>query len=331
MPHEVVFLSDQDVREMLTMSDAIVAVEGDFNRQAVPESMIYGVPLAYSTDDRKLGYRSRIKSAIIRDLPVAGVRVTGFKIDQNGVGTGGERAATRYIILSDPVTSSPIAIIDEHSSFSKRTSAAVCVAAKYLARPESAVIGIVGVGNIGQTILMGLHGLFKIREVKATSLRPQSRQKFAQEMSGSLGVPVKAVDSYEDACRGADIIVVGTSSHEPFLRYDWLGDGVFLAVVGEHEAMNDVYAKCDRFFVDYNPASEKHPAHIQQAIEAGAIGPETITGQIWEVVAGRKPGRRNAKEKVLIATVGLTTQDISIAYQLYLRAQAEGRGLRLPF
>ena len=103
--------------------------------------MIYGVPLAYSTDDRKLGYRSRLKSAIIRDLPVAGVRVTGFKIDQNGIGTGGGRDATRYIILSDPVTSSPLAIIDEHSSFPKRTSAAVCVAAKYLARPESAIGG----------------------------------------------------------------------------------------------------------------------------------------------------------------------------------------------
>ena len=136
MPHEVVFLSDHDVSDMVTMADAMTAVEEDFNRQAVPGSMIYGVPLAYSTDDRKLGYRSRLKSAIIRDLPVAGVRVAGFKIDQNGVGTGGGREATRYIILSDPETSSPLAIIDEHSIFPKRTSAAVCVAAKYLARPE---------------------------------------------------------------------------------------------------------------------------------------------------------------------------------------------------
>ncbi|MDB5601978.1 MAG: ornithine cyclodeaminase [Xanthobacteraceae bacterium] len=331
MPHEVVFLSDQDVSGMFTMADAMVAVEDDFKRQGVPESMIYGVPLSYVTEDRKLGYRSRIKSAIIRDLPVAGVRVTGFNIDQNGVGTGGERAATRYIILSDPVTSSPIAIIDEHSSFSKRTGASVCVAAKYLARPESATVGIIGVGNVGQAALQGLHALFNISDVKATSLRPQSREKFAHEMSHTLGLRVRAVDSYEEACRGADIIVVGTSSPEPFLHYDWLEEGVFLAVVGEHEAMNDVYVKCDRFFVDYNPASEKHPAHIQHAVDAGAIGTEDITGQLWEVIAGRKPGRRNAKEKVLVASVGLTTQDISIAYQLYMRAKAEGLGMRLPF
>jgi ornithine cyclodeaminase/alanine dehydrogenase-like protein (mu-crystallin family) len=331
MPHEVVFLSDHDVSDMVTMADAMTAVEEDFKRQAVPGSMTYGVPLAYSTDDRKLGYRSRLKSAIIRDLSVAGVRVTGFKIDQNGIGTGGGREATRYIILSDPATSSPLAIIDEHSIFPKRTSAAVCVAAKYLARPESATVGIVGVGNIGQTALLGLQGIFRIREVKATSLRPASRQKFAQDMSARLGLSVRAVDSYEEACRGADIIVVGTSSPQPFLRHDWLGEGVFLAVVGEHEAMDDVYAKCDRFFVDYNPATEKHPAHIQHAVESGAVGPSSIAGQIWEVVAGRKPGRQNPQEKILVATVGLTTQDISIAYRVYLRAKAEGRGLRLPF
>ena len=72
MPHEVVFLSDRDVRELITMPLAMRAVEDDFKRQADPESMIYGVPLAYETDDRKLGFRWRVKNAIIRDLPSPG-------------------------------------------------------------------------------------------------------------------------------------------------------------------------------------------------------------------------------------------------------------------
>jgi ornithine cyclodeaminase/alanine dehydrogenase-like protein (mu-crystallin family) len=316
---------------MVTMSEAIEAVEQDFKRQAVPGSMIFGVPLAYTTEDRQLGFRSRLKSAIIRDLPVAGVRVTGFKITPDGIGTGGGREATRYIILSDPATSSPLAIIDEHSTFPKRTSAAICVAGKYLARKESAVLGLIGVGNIGQTALLGFKDLFPIREVKVTSMRPESRRKFAEEMSKELNLPVTPVDSAEEACQGADIIVAGTASQKPFIRYDWLADGAFLAVVGEHEATHEVYEKCDALYVDYNPETEKHPAHIQEAIDAGAIGPNTITGQIWEVVAGKKLGRRNAKDKILVSTVGLTTQDIAIAYHVYLQAKKEGRGLRLPF
>lgn len=331
MAHEVLFLSDADIRDMLTMADAIAAVEADFKRQAVPGSMTYGVPLAYVTEDRTLGFRSRIKTAIIRDLPVAGVRVTGFKIDDKGIGTGGQRAATRFIVLSDPETSSPLAIVDERSSFPKRTSAAVCVAAKYLARPDSARVGIIGVGNVGTAALTGMSQLFRIEDVAVTSLRPQSRDAFARQMAETLGLRVTAVDSYEEVCRSSDIIVAATSSSRPFLDFRWLKEGVFLAVVGEHEAMDEVYAECDRFFVDYDPEHERHPAHIQRAVEAGAIGPDTIDGQIWEVVAGRKPGRRTARERILVATVGLTTQDIAIAHQLYLRAKAEGRGLRLPF
>jgi ornithine cyclodeaminase/alanine dehydrogenase-like protein (mu-crystallin family) len=331
MTQSVLFLSDDDVRDMLTMSDAITAVEADFKRQAVPGSMTIGVPLAYVTEDRQLGFRSRIKSAIIRDLPVAGVRVTGFNVDPRGVGTGGDRAATRFIVLSDPVTSSPLAIIDERSSFAKRTSAAICVAAKYLARPESVRVGIIGVGNVGQTVLIGLHELFRIEEVKVTSLRVQSRTRFAAEMGERLGLRVTAADNHEQVCRDSDIIVAATPSPEPFLRFEWLAEGAFLAVVGEHEAMHDVYARCDRFFIDYDPERERHPAHIQQAVDRGAIGPGTMSGQIWEVVSGLKAGRSSARDRILVATVGLTTQDIAIAYQLYRRAAAEGGGIRLPY
>lgn len=331
MSHEVVFLSDADVRNMLTISAAIEAVEADFKRQAVPESMIYGVPLAYATDDLKLGFRWRLKTAIIRDFPIAGMRVTGYKIDENGIGSGGEREATRYIILSDPETASPLAIIDEHSSFGMRTSAAVCVAAKYLARPDSKVAAIIGVGNVGRNALDGLQELFNLDGVRVMSARSESRNKFAAEMSSKLNLPVQAVSSYEEACTGADIILAATPSVEPFIRYEWLKPGVFVGVMGLEEAAHEVYSKIERLFVDYNPETEKHPSHIQHAIDAGAIPPGRKIHQLWEVVAGTIPGRRDDAEKILVSTVGLTTQDIAIARSLFLQAQENGVGMRLPF
>jgi ornithine cyclodeaminase/alanine dehydrogenase-like protein (mu-crystallin family) len=331
MTHEVMFLSDAEVRAMISMPAVIDAVEADFKRQGKPESMLVGVPLAYETDDRKLGFRWRLKTAVIRDLAVAGVRVTGYKIDAAGIGSGGERQSTRYLILSDPQTSLPLAIIDEHSSFSMRTSAAVCVAAKYLARADSKVIGIIGVGNVARAALLGLAALFPIAEVRVMSLRPQSRASFAEEQTAALDLPVRAVDTYEEACRGADIVIAGTPSTTPFIRYDWLREGVFLGVMGLEEACHDVYAKCDRLFVDYNPATEKHPSHIAHAIEAGALSADKPIRQIWEVVAGKLPARRSATEKIVVATVGLTTQDTAIAHSLFLQAKAEGRGIRLPF
>ena len=331
MSHEIIFLSDLDVRAMIKMSAVIEAVEADFKRQADPESMIVGIPLAYATDDRKLGFRWRLKTAVIRSLGVAGVRLTGYKIDSEGKGSGGDRNSTRYIVLSDPATSLPLAIIDEHTSFSMRTSAAVCVAAKYLAKPDAKVLGIIGVGNVGQTALIGLSQLFNLEQIKVTSQRAASRVAFAKDKSAALGLSIKAVDTYEEVCRGADIIISATPSTEPFIQYEWVKDGAFVGVMGHEEATHNLFEKCDRLFVDYNPETEKHAPHIQHAIDVGGLSRDKPIGQIWEVVSGKLPGRSNPREKVVVATVGLTTQDTAIAYALYLQAKDEGRGLRLPF
>lgn len=331
MGHEVVYLSDADVRSMLTISAAVRAVEQDFVRQAEPGSMVAGVPLAWSTDDRQLGFRWRLKTVVIRGVPVAGVRVAGYKVDASGFGSGGEREATRYIILSDPRTGSPLAIIDEHSSFAVRTAASLTVAAKHLARRDSGVVGIIGVGNVGRAALAGLAEVFPIGEARATSLRSQTRAQFAAEMAASLGIPVRSCDSHEEVCRGADIIICATIAKEPFLQWAWLKEGAFIGAVGAEEVTHEVYARCDRLLVDYDPAVEAHPEHIRRAIAAGAISEAQISGQLWQAISGSRPGRRDDRERILVCTVGLTSQDISIAYGLYEQAKSEGRGMRLPF
>ena len=229
------------------------------------------------------------------------------------------------------MTSSPLAIIDEHSSFA-------CAPARRSASPpsiwrglSSKVVGIIGVGNIGRTALLGLSELFPISEVRVTSQRAETRAAFAQEQSAALGLAVRAVDGYEQVCRGADIIISATPSTVPFIKYEWLKDGVFVGVLGHEEATHEVYAKCGRLLVDYNPATEKHAPHIQRAIDAGAITADKLIRQIWEVVAGKVPARRDAREKIVVATVGLTTQDTAIAHALYLQAKKEGRGIAAAF
>lgn len=331
MSHEVVFLSDADVRSMLDMEQTIEVVEEDFKRQADREAIVLGVPLAYSTDDRQLGFKWRLKAAVIRDVPVAGVRVTGYKIDEHGHGSAGEREATRYVVLSDPVSGSPLAIVDEHWSFALRTTAAACVAAKYLAKPDSKRVGVIGLGNMGHTSLLGLAKLFDIQEVRAFSRRREKREEFASKMSSRLGVPVIAEESYEAVCRDADIIVAGTPSTEPFIRPEWLKEGVFVAAVGHEEVGHDAFQEFDRIYVDYDREKQEHPAHVRNAIQSGGLTEEAISGEVWEVVSGKHPPRQNDREKILVLTVGLTSQDVAVAYRLYRRALAEGIGLRLPF
>jgi len=326
MADEIIFISNALARELVTVRDVLHAVEADFLRQVDPARTVLGIPLAFTTDDRELGFRWRLKTAILRDSPVAGVRVTGYRIDASGRGSGGEAESTRLIVLSDPRTTSPIAIVDEHYTFGLRTSSAVVVAARYLARPDSRRIGLIGVGNVGRAALLGLSEVFPVEQVKVTSTRAASRESFAHSMSAETGLHIEPCDSYEEVCRDTDILICATPAKEPFVRFDWLKPGVFVGAIGDDELEHEVYARCDRFFVDYDPAVERHPNHISAAVAAGA----TVTGRICDVVGGRLPRRRDAQERVLVSTVGLTSQDIAVAYWLYLRAKGEGRGIRLP-
>jgi ornithine cyclodeaminase/alanine dehydrogenase-like protein (mu-crystallin family) len=331
MPHDVIYLSDADVRSMLSMRAALKAVEQDFLRQAEPDGMVVGQPLAWSTDDRQLGFRWRLKTVVIRGVPVAGVRIAGYKVDETGFGSGGEREATRYIILSDPRSGSPLAIIDEHSSFGVRTAASLTIAAKHLATRDASVIGIIGVGNVGRAVLEGLAEVFPISDVRVMSLRPETRAAYVRDMRASLGLAIRACDTHEEVCRGADIVMCATIAKDPFLQWDWVKEGAFVGAVGAEEVTHEVYARCNGIYVDYDPRTEPHPEHIRRAIAAGAISEAGISGQLWEVVSGAKPGRLNDRERLLVCTVGLTSQDISIAHGLYEQAKAEGRGMRLPF
>jgi ornithine cyclodeaminase len=331
MSQEVIFLSDQDVRSMLSIGAAMRAVEQDLMRQAETGSVVDGRPLAWETDDRDLGFRWRLKTVVIRGVPVAGVRIAGYKVDADGNGSGGEREATRYIMLSDPRTGSPLAIVDEHSSFGMRAAASLLVAARHLARADARVAGIIGIGNIGCTALAGLAEHFTLDEVRIMSARPETRHRAARAMRERTGLDVRACESHEEAVRGADIVVCATPSTAPYLEFGWLKEGVFVGAVGHDEVAHDVYARCDRFYVDYDLAAGVHPAHIRAAIAEGALRAEQISGELWQVVAGRQPRRRDGTERILVSTVGLTSQDVAIAYDLFRQARAEGRGMRLPF
>lgn len=316
---------------MLTIDAAMRSVEQDLRRQAEAGSVVNGRPLAWETDDRALGFRWRLKTVVIRGVPVAGVRIAGYKVDAEGNGSGGEREATRYILLADPGTGSPLAILDEHSSFGVRAAASLLVAARHLARAEARVAGIIGVGNIGRTTISGLTQLFALDEVRLMSARQETRQQVAEAMSAETGIEVTAVDTHEAAIRRADIVICATPATQPYLDFSWLKEGVFVGAVGHDEVRHDVYARCDRFYVDYDIAGGGHPAHIRAALGEGALRAEDFSGELWEVVGRRQPGRRNDAERILVATVGLTSQDIAIAYDLYQQARTEGRGMRLPF
>src|SRR5262249_56259065 len=112
---------------------------------------------------------------------------------------------TRLIILSDPRSGAPLAIVDEHWSYAIRSAAAATLACKWVGPSNAKVLGLVGVGTMGLNALRCLLTLYRFEEIRCTSRRPETRAAFAAHWSKQLGIPVVAKDSVEDVVRGADI------------------------------------------------------------------------------------------------------------------------------
>src|SRR3954454_3605690 len=125
--------------------------------------------------------------------------------------TVGRLDCARYIVLADPRTGQPIAILDEHWTYAIRSAAAAMVALKWLGPRTPRTLGLIGVGTMGENCLRCLRHLYRFEEIICTSRRADTREAFAAKGSKLLGIPVRPLDSIEEVVRSADIAVGGTT------------------------------------------------------------------------------------------------------------------------
>jgi ornithine cyclodeaminase len=146
-------------------------------------------------------------------------------------------------------------------------------------------------------------------------------------------VTIIAVESPEAAVRGADIVVTVTPSHEPILRAAWLAPGMHVTAVGSDQSDKQevdaaAVAKADLLVADSRPQCLRL-GEIHHAVAAGLIGEADIDAELGEIVAGKKPGRRDAQQITFCDLTGVGVQDVAAANVLIERARAAGAGQRI--
>jgi len=326
MPVQVRILTADDTRKLLDIRRAVDIVEETFRWYAEGQ-VAWSEPPVMALHVPDPGAIYRLKGVYLPSLGVAGFRVTGYTTRADGSGSGAADN-TRFVILSDPLSGHPLAIIDEHWNYSVRTVAAAVVAAKYLADPGAGDLGLVGAGALATIGLQALAQRFPLRRVRVFSRRPESRGAFAQRMTRDLGIEVAAVDSAEAAVRGAPLILACTSAGRPLIRAPWITPGAFLCTLGRDELDPACYAQADKVVFDSWELSQES-SDVRKLIAAGVLSRERIYGEIGEIVTGRKPGREG-RERIIVRAEGMANQDIAIAAWTYQRAVAEGIGMVLP-
>jgi ornithine cyclodeaminase/alanine dehydrogenase-like protein (mu-crystallin family) len=236
-------------------------------------------------------------------------------------------AIVAIIVINDPTTGFPMAIMDGTFITGIRTGAAVASGVRRLSRTDSNSVAIIGNSVHGRFQLEAIAEALPIKRVIAYDIVEEATNRFISEMSPKVGIRIEKAGSYYDAVRDADIVISATRATEPFFKGEWCRPGISVASIGSMpELMPDVLDHADKVVVD-DWEGCKHLGSLKPFVDQGIL--RQVYAEIGEIVAGHKPGRENEDEIILYVPMGMGSEDVAIAHRIYKNAISLGRGVTL--
>jgi len=242
------------------------------------------------------------------------------------------------IVVFDPETGVPLAMMDGTLITAARTAAGSALATRLLARPDAHVLAIVGTGVQARAHARSIPRVRQIRRVRVAGRVEKEAARLAEELRGELQLPAEPAKTVRAAIAGADIICATTHSPEPVIRGEWLEPGVHVNSVGFNPEGRELDAEAvrrSRLVVESRQAAlAPYPSGSNDLIwpiRDGLITAAHIHAEIGEIVSGKCPGRTSPEEITLYKSVGVAVQD-AVAARLVLEAarkQKSGREIEL--
>jgi ornithine cyclodeaminase len=237
------------------------------------------------------------------------------------------------IVVFDAENGTPLALMDGEAITAARTAAGSALATDLLARRDARVLAVVGTGVQGRAHLRAVPRVRDFREVRVAGHHAPKARELASEAAAWLGDNVRAVETYADAIRGADVVSAATHSPEPVVRREWLSAGAHVTSVGYNTAGREVDGATFRdalLVVESRGAALAPPpagsSDIAMAIAEGAMTREHVHAELGELVSGTRPGRENAAQITLYKSVGVAVQDAAAAAMVLEAARRGGLG-----
>jgi len=313
---KTLILTSKDVAGLVDVKSAIGAVEEAFceyglGRARMPPKIYLDLP-EFAGDFRAM-------PSYVRKFKLCTLKWVNAHPDNAVFGLP---AVMAILIVSDPKTGFPLAIMDGTLATSLRTGAGGAVAAKYLARKNSSVVALVGCGVQARAQLVALREIFKIKEIRVWGHQRVLATRFIRAMKKS-GEAMTAAANIQECVEGADIVVTTTPSRKPIVQSSWIKDGTHINAIGADapgkEELDPKILKRARVVVD-DPEQASHSGEINVPVTKGIFKPKDIYATLGEVVAGKKKGRASPSQVSVFDSTGLAIQDTAIASIIYKAA-----------
>lgn len=311
----MLYLTEDDVRSILTMQDALREVEAALK------------DLGAGQAENRPRQRIRGPQAALNIMPASWPSrgYLGFKYY-----TVSRDTIRFFFHLFDGTTGALLAILEANRLGQQRTGATSGIATKYLAAQGASVVGILGTGWQAESQLEAVCAVRQVSAIRCFSRTGPKREAFAERMAKSLGVEVKAMDSPEQVARGAAIVIAATNSSTPVVRGEWLEPGSHVNAMGANrlearELDDEVIRRCTFFATDSVEQARFEAGDLVAPVASGLLEWEKIA-ELPQVIAGIRPGRSRDEDITLFKSLGLAIEDVAVASFVYERARKQGIG-----
>lgn len=319
---KVLVLTKDEIESVITMEDAISAVEDGFKAFNSGKT-VTPFPVALQVPDHKGDIH--IKPGYIKGYDTYCVKIASGFYEKPVASIHG------MLLLFDSRTGSPLCFeVDRGYITDLRTAAAGAVAARALAKKKVRNVAVIGTGTQARLQIQALAKVREFEELRVWGRDPAKVGKYVEDMGRMIKARIVAAGNPKEAVAGADVVVTATMSTAPVLKGKWIGKGTHITAMGsdspeKQELGTDVLKMADKIVCD----SLKQCAmlgEVHHALEDGSIKEGDVYAELGEVLLGKKRGRESDDEITVCDLTGLAVQDVVTAQIVYDRAVKKGIG-----
>jgi ornithine cyclodeaminase/alanine dehydrogenase-like protein (mu-crystallin family) len=312
----MLYLSQEDILDMeIPIKEIIPLVEKGLKEHGLDQVENPPKPGIHAKTDSFI----HAMPAYYRNLGIGGIKwVSGYPSNREL----GLPQILGVMITNDMDTGLPTAIMDCRWITAVRTAAVSAVTVKYCALKGSESFGVIGCGVQGRMNLVALKEIIPtLMKVKAYDVNPEASKRYKKDLEKETGVEIIPVSSVEGAAKDSDIILTATQRlPKPLVKNEWFKPGALgMGLEASRAWYGDAILTADKFITD----SWDQTVHFH---EQGAFpdGMPKLYAELGEIVAGKKKGRENSKERILAINIGLALEDVIVADYIYKKAEKKG-------
>jgi alanine dehydrogenase len=346
-------LTNEEIQQLLPMDAAIEALEPSYCDLARGEAISAArrdmlVPLPGT---KKCVYEFKDMPAVYPRKKVAALRINSdFLTWSQRAGTLRREKEPRapgnrfvgLVFLFSMETGELIAILPDGEMQRIRVGAANGIAAKHLALPDAATVGLLGSGFQAGAQLRAMCAVRPIRRIKVYSPNPDHCREFAREWTAKLGMKVEPMASGREAVDGADIAIAATNSAQPVFDAEWVRQGMFLTSIRAFEFGSATLRRCHRLVIhsrESEPLSTVAGGDRSAVPELAGGGAKAKGGMIdWgeqpelgELLLGKTPARSSPDQVTcFVNNIGMSLQFAACGAAVYEQARKQGMGREIP-